>query len=179
MLLSFQCPQNLVWCNKKGFRNTTAVPQDSTVGISVKASKPQAACHTSPIAQLLTKELFYPNEHWFSRISFSFKNSRNSRLNPMNNPTSPCGFNLFSLKPIPFQLHTMHFNHVATRPVSPCIDTLCSLNKTLNASKLHAFIVHLLMKVCSNNYVLLYSNATMFTCHNISMFQTLQVLLSR
>jgi hypothetical protein len=53
------------------------------------------------------------------------------------------------------------------------------LNITLNASKLHAFIVYLLMIMCWNNYVLSYSNATMFTCHNISLFQTLHCLLSK
>jgi len=86
-------------------------------------------------------------------------------------------YSAWNLYPSSFTLCT--FNHVATRPVSPCSVTLCSLSKTLNASKLHAFIVHLLMIMCWNNYVLSYTNATMFTCNNTSLFQTLHFLLSR
>lgn len=86
-------------------------------------------------------------------------------------------YSAWNLYPSSFPLY--NFNYAAKRPVWPCGVRLWSLNKTLNASKLHAFIVHLLMIMCSNNYVLSYSNATMFTCHNISMFQTLRFLLSR
>jgi hypothetical protein len=82
-------------------------------------------------------------------------------------------YSAWNLYPSSFTLCTS--NHIATKPVSPCSVTLCSLNKTLNASKLHEFKVHLLMIMCSNNYVLSYSNATI----NISMFQTLHFLLSR
>jgi hypothetical protein len=94
----------------------------------------------------------------------------------MNNPTSPCGFNLFSLK-----LNTLLASHYAPSTMFHLASShyVAWIRLWMLTNCMHAFIVHLLMIMCSNNYVLSYSNATMFTCHNISMFQTLHFLLSR